>query len=249
MKFATIDQWLLPPKLVPFRRFRRQAFSLLDVGCGNHSAALTRRWFPHCRYHGVDRDAYNNDAEDFALMERFYSADLETADLAEIADGAFDAIVCAHVVEHLHGGLAMLGRLCAKLRPGGEIYVEFPGVRSLRLPSASGTLQFCDDHTHVRLYSIPEVANTLLQHGLVIRRAGTRRNWQRMVLAPIVAPASVLRHGSVSAGALWDLLGFADYVWAARPGPGASDGAARGVRGVGAAEKSKVTVHGCEGSS
>jgi hypothetical protein len=26
-----------------------------DIGCGNHASTLTRRWFPRCRYFGVDR--------------------------------------------------------------------------------------------------------------------------------------------------------------------------------------------------
>lgn len=214
---VTTDNFLLPPRLARFRRLRTRAFTLLDVGCGNHSAAVTKRWFPRCRYHGVDREAYNNSAEDFALMEKFYPLDLEHSGLAEIPDAAFDVIICAHVVEHLRGGLAMLTRLCAKLRPGGEIYIEFPGIRSLRLPSARGTLQFCDDQSHVRLYCIAEVANVLLQQGLVVRRAGVRRNWARAALSPLLALASIIRNGSLSAGAVWDLLGFADFVWAAKP--------------------------------
>ena len=49
------------------------------------------------------------------------------------------------------------------LKPDGCIYIEFPSVRSLNLPSMRGALNFCDDKTHLRIYSIQEVANILLQ--------------------------------------------------------------------------------------
>jgi SAM-dependent methyltransferase len=224
MTKLSLDHVLLPPKLAMLRGRRAERFTLLDVGCGNHSASRTKRWFPRCRYFGLDRQTYNNDAGDFALMERFYQADLETSDLSEVPDGFFDAVVCAHVLEHLRGGLALVERLPAKLGPGGELYVEFPSVRSLGLPSARGTLNFCDDASHVRVYSVREVSNLLLAQGLVIRRAGRRRSWSRAMLTPLVAAASWVRDGSPGGGSFWDLTGFADFVWAARPPVGRGRG-------------------------
>lgn len=222
MRRTTLDAWLLPPRLACCRRLGGRTFTLLDAGCGNHSAALAKHWFPRCRYFGVDRDDYNNDPADFRLMEQFYPADLETSDLAGIPDGFFDVVICAHVLEHLRGGLDLLPRLCRKLAPGGQLYLEFPSARSLALPSCRGTLHSCDDSTHVRLYSLLEVCNICLAAGLSIRRAGRRRHWPRALLAPVLAAGSWARHGSITGGTLWDLLGFADFVWATRPGAAAS---------------------------
>jgi SAM-dependent methyltransferase len=213
MRRLSLSHWMVPPRLARFRRLRARAFTLLDVGCGNHSASVAKRWFPRCRYFGVDREAYNNDAADFALMERFYTADLETSDLAEIPDQFFDVIICAHVIEHLRGGLALLGRLGAKLAPGGQLYLEFPSPRALALP---GALNFCHDGSHVRVYSLPEVCNVLLAEGLTIRRAGRRRSWPQLALTPVLAAASRMLQGAVAGGVFWDLVGFADFVWAER---------------------------------
>src|SRR5262249_29874320 len=133
---------LLPHKFQEIRRrFGDRPFTLLDVGAGNHSAQLARQWFPHCRYSGIDRErGYSNDAADFAAMERFFELDLTTLRFDAIPDAAYDVILMAHVIEHLHNGDEVLRGLAPKLRPGGMIYVEFPGPRSLRLPSKKGTL-------------------------------------------------------------------------------------------------------------
>lgn len=208
---------LAPPKLLPFASLRRREFTLLDVGCGNHGAQVVRRWMPRCRYFGIDKGVYANDARDFALMEKFYDLDLAVSDLSEVPDSAFDVVIFSHVIEHLTNGLEVVGRLAGKLAPGGEIYIEFPSVRSLSLPNWRESLHFCDDDTHVRLYTVPEVANALLARGLTIRRAGRRRRWRRALLTPLAAARMYWKNGWVPGGVFWDLLGFADYVWAKRP--------------------------------
>lgn len=216
MRELVIDHWLLPPKLSRFRRLRRSRFRLLDVGCGNHSPSLVKHWFPECQYFGLDRENYNNDPRDYRLMAGFYAADLQTSDLAEVPDGHFDVILCAHVIEHLTNGLEVIPRLARKLAVAGEIYFEFPSVRSLGLPRSRGILNFCDDSTHVRCYTVPEVCNALMASGVTIRRAGRRRDWAQILLTPLTVPASWLRRGVVMGGRIWDLFGFADYVWGAK---------------------------------
>ena len=126
-------------------------------------------------------------------------------------------IVMAHVIEHLHNGDAVLRALVPKLRPGGMLYVEFPGPRSLHLPSMRGTLNFHDDDTHVRLFTTPEVVGLLESEGLVVIRAGTRRDPVRILLTPIHAVRARRMHGFVPGGVLWDLFGFAERVVAVRP--------------------------------
>lgn len=208
----------MPPKLKRIARdFGTKApIRLLDVGCGNGSATRTKRWLPHCEYHGLDRGNYNNSDADFALMDAFYDIDLEANidGLAGVPAAAFDAIIIAHVIEHLHDGLDIIRALTAKLRPGGRIYIEWPCARSLGLPSMRGTLQFCDDVTHVRVYSVAEVANTLLDAGCRVISAGTRRDWPRILLTPANFAYQRLRDGRASAVTLWDIAGFAEYAYA-----------------------------------
>ncbi|MFZ1989595.1 MAG: methyltransferase domain-containing protein [Alphaproteobacteria bacterium] len=215
-----INYLLVPPR---YKRFRKELsdkpFKLLDVGSSNGSSLLAKHWFPACIYHGLDISGANLSSAELAAMDKFVECDLENGDLSALNDGFYDVVVFAHVIEHLTNGLEVLAALTRKLAPGGRIYVEFPSVRSLSLPSAQNTLNFCDDPTHIRVYDIKEVANTLLAQRLRVVRAGARREWARILLSPLTLPkqiASLLKDGRLSANGLWDLMGFADFVYARR---------------------------------
>lgn len=212
------------PGALPFRfhevrrRFGDRPFSLLDIGAGNHSATIARTWFPACRYAGVDRDRhYNNDAADFAAMDEFFELDLTRLDFAAIPEAAYDVVLMSHVIEHLANGDDVVRALCSKLRPGGIVYIEFPAPRSARFPSMRGTLNFYDDDSHVRLFSVPEVRAVLESRGLRILRSGTRRDPMRALLTPLRIVKARIENGFVPGGVFWDLLGFADFVIGERP--------------------------------
>jgi SAM-dependent methyltransferase len=203
------------------RRFGRQPFRLLDVGAGNHSATSTKRWFPHCHYAGVDKDKhYNNDERDFAAMDEFFEMDLTRLEFGAIPDASYDAILLAHVIEHLENGDDVLRGLTSKLKPGGLIVVEFPGPQSLHMPSRKGTLNFHDDESHVRVFDWRQVAGILRECGLVVEKAGTRRDLRKIVFMPVLAVHAKWKYGFVPGGVFWDLYGFADEVVAVRPAAG-----------------------------
>jgi SAM-dependent methyltransferase len=215
-----INHYLIPPRLRLFRKdFDNRPFTLLDIGCTSGSSLVTKAWYPNCAYVGLNLSRDVLSAGEIAAMDEFIEADLERDDLSRLPDGSFDVIVVAHVIEHLSNGLAVLSRLATKLAAGGRLYVEFPSVRSLGLPSAVGTLNFCDDPTHIRLYDVKEVANELLASGLRIVRGGRRKDYRRMLLAPLTLPLQIktlLREGRLHGTGMWDLLGFADFVYARR---------------------------------
>lgn len=203
-------------KVLP-RSFRAQRpLRVLDVGCGSHSPTVTKKWLPGCEYHGIDRARYRVDAGDLAAIDRYFEMDLDADDLAVVPDAAYDLVVFSHVIEHLREGHRALRGLATKVRVGGYLYVETPGPRSLALPSMRGTLNFTDDPTHVRLYRPEEIANTLLEAGMHVLHAGTRRDWTRVALTPIAFPARLVIQRDKAAADLWDLLGFASYTLAVR---------------------------------
>ena len=211
------------PHLIPYkfldirRRYGRRPFALLDIGCGNHSATLTKACFPACTYTGVDRDrGYNNDAEDLAAMDAFYEIDLTTLDFRAIPDGAYDVLLMAHVIEHLSNGDEVVRALAPKLRPGGLLYVEFPGPRSLTLPSMRDTLNFHDDPTHVRVFTAAEVSALVRSLGFRVLRSGVRRDPRGIFFLPLHALKAKRAFGYVPGGVFWDLLGFAEVVVAIR---------------------------------
>jgi len=194
--------------------FADRPFKLLDVGAGNHSASRIVSLFPNCEYYGLDMDkTYNNSEHDFNVMKDFYELDLTALDFTAVPDNYFDGIWMAHVIEHLYNGDAVLPGLIKKLKSGGFFYIEYPGKKSTRLPSMKGTLNFKDDPTHVRIYSVPELKKIFEENGCAVVQSGTRRNWFYIISIPLRAVISVLKNGHVQGNVFWDLLGFAEYLY------------------------------------
>lgn len=196
------------------KSFGSRNFKLLDVGSGNHSASRITRLFPQCEYYGLDMSKhYNNDENDFARMKDFYELDLSLLDFSKIPNNYFDGIWMAHVIEHIHNGDQVLPLLLKKLKPGGYFYIEYPGKKSLKLPSMRGSLNFKDDPTHVRVYSVPELSKIFLAGNSTVLNSGTRRNWFYIFFFPVRALLSLIRNGYVQGNVFWDLMGFAEYLW------------------------------------
>jgi trans-aconitate methyltransferase len=193
--------------------FKQGAFVLLDIGAGNHSASKTKKWFPNCEYHGLDLNKnYNNDENDFKLMQSFYELNLEDLNLDSVPNAHFDFIMMAHVIEHLKNGEEVLVKLLAKLKPGGYLYVEYPGIRSTRLPRMKGTLNFFDDETHVRVYSLTELYNLFLKNNTEIIKGGTRRYMPNILMMPLKVIHNLIKYGKIIPSIFWDFFGFAEFI-------------------------------------
>ncbi|MCX7606953.1 MAG: class I SAM-dependent methyltransferase [Bacteroidia bacterium] len=192
---------------------------ILDIGCGNHSPTITKLFFPHSHYTGLDRDlSYNLDDADLRHMDTFIQMDLLAPDWSRLSDEGYDVILMTHLIEHIPNGEAILAALWEKLKPGGYLYIETPSERSLTLPSMPGTLNFFDDPTHIRLYTLPELCNTVLRLRGRVRKAGLCRQKRKILLLPLLVLLHILRYGTWKRGSLyWDLTGFAQYVLAQKP--------------------------------
>lgn len=211
-----IGNFLCPNKFRYARRkLRGPKVEILDIGCGNNSPTFTKRWFPNCGYSGVDVARYNNTDEDVKAMDAFYPVGLDGTGYSAIPDCSFDYIILNHVVEHMENAEPILSTLCSKLRPGGYIWIAFPSHRSLWLPSAKGSLHFCDDDTHVFIPDVREVSNILLRHKVRIVRAGRSHDPIRWLIGAAVLPIALLRRvitGRLSSVGLWYVMGFEDCV-------------------------------------
>jgi SAM-dependent methyltransferase len=196
------------------RSFGNKSFRLLDVGAGNYSASRIHAIFPKCIYYGLDMDkSYNNTEEDFSLMKDFYELDLTKLDYSIVPENFFDGIWMAHVIEHLHNGDEVVSKLLLKLKPGGYFYIEYPGNKSTRLPSMHGSLNFYDDTTHVRIYSVKELSKVFSENNCTVIKSGTRRNWYYIAGMPVKIIASVIKGKKLQGNIFWDLLGFAEYLY------------------------------------
>ncbi len=186
---------------------------ILDIGSGNHSATITKKWFPDCYYVGVDKDKnYNNSTLDNSIMDEFIELDLTQLNFDVIPDNSFDVIIMSHVIEHLLNGDKVLEGLMQKLKKDGIFYVEFPSENSIHFPSMRETLNFFDDSTHCRIYSLKEVCNIFLKSDFKVIKARKRRSLFNILVMPAKIVLQLLTKAHVKAGVFWDLYGFADYV-------------------------------------
>lgn len=190
---------------------------ILDIGCGNHSPSLTKKYLGECQYHGLDiSKEYNYHDSDFGYIDNFFQIDLNNSKLDEIPDFYYDCIIFSQVIEHLPYGLDTLNRLISKLKMGGIIYIETPSPKSLKLPKMKGTLNFWDDQTHKRIYPMSDLIITLKNNNCEIMLAKTRRSFKRILFLPIYIIYDIWKYGFISGTAFWDLLGFANVVFAKR---------------------------------
>jgi SAM-dependent methyltransferase len=211
----------MPHCPVKFRYLRRRlatpAPRILDIGCGNRSPSLTKKWFPACHYSGVDIQRYNLGDDDIAAMDEFFLVGVDGSGYDAIPDASYDLVILNHVVEHMSNPAPILTKLCGKLKPGGYVWIAFPSLRSLSLPhSVDETLNFCDDPTHVYLPDVGEIANVLLANGVSIVHAGRSREGFLTSLADCFKLVKRLAiralTGKFSGRGLWYVLGFEDHV-------------------------------------
>ena len=189
---------------------------VLDIGCGNHSPTITKRWLKNCIYTGADIAEYNLNADDRLAMDEFVIVGADGSGYEQISDGTYDLVLMSHVIEHMRDPLPIVAALCRKLKPGGYIYLAFPSVRSLSLPAASDTaLNFCDDPTHIRIADVREIAQTMLDNDMRVIQAGRSKDMPRYLLGAMLYPYALLHRavtGRMRGRGLWHYLGFEDMV-------------------------------------
>ena len=214
-----INKLFIPLKLRYARRvLPSQGVRILDIGCGNNSCTITKRWLPGSHYSGADIQRYNNSDADLSSMDEFYLLGIDGSGYDAIPTRSFDLILIHHVLEHMPNPAPIIALLCSKLKPGGHIWIAFPSLRSLSLPSGHGTLQFCDDDTHVYLPDVREVSNVLLANDIKILHAGRSRDIPRTLIGAALLPWALVKKlttGKMSEG-LWHILGFEDHVFGQR---------------------------------
>jgi SAM-dependent methyltransferase len=220
------DWFLYPHRIAAIAPHLRAVVSplVLDIGCGNHSPRITKHYLARCEYHGVANRRWNLDAEDDRCMNRFFQIDLnDPSALAAVPDRGYDAVICSHVLEHLKDPYSIVPAIAAKVKSGGVLYIEAPSARSARLPRARdgwgpvrGCLNFADDESHRSMVDLARVAGILEQSGLSVEGARPRRMWRRIIFLPLYLLGALTTKRFVPASLLWDVMGFAESLRAAR---------------------------------
>jgi SAM-dependent methyltransferase len=144
----------------------------MGAGAGRHSFEMYRR--------GADVIAFDRDADELARVRDLFVAMKEAgevpdgaeADVKEgdalalpFADGEFDRIVCAEVLEHIPADVEAIKELIRVLRPGGTMAVTVPRW----LPEVINWKLSEDYHNaeggHIRIYTDHELIDKVTKGG------------------------------------------------------------------------------------
>ena len=154
---------------------------LLDMGAGGgrHAFEAYRR--------GADVVAFDQDADELATVREWFAAMKEAGEVPEgaeadvkegdalalpFADGEFDRIIAAEVLEHIPADIQAIQELVRVLRPGGTLAVSvprwFPEIVNWKLSE--------DYHNtpggHIRIYTEEELRDKVVKAGLAFDGKG-----------------------------------------------------------------------------
>lgn len=173
--------------------------SLLDIGTG--AGCSKAKLFKFMR---PDLDVYATDIRDVSKDAdndiSFFMADI-TEGLPKDLDNKFDCVTAMHLLEHLPVSSYnnVLANMKKVLKPGGVLYLETPGVRSLLFPSLSigqdkfhCPINFYDDPTHVKPFSKAGLFYLMKHHGFTVKRTGIARNLVFALCAPVLIITGIL---------------------------------------------------------
>lgn len=175
-----VQRWVEMPV---FRRLGLEAAGrdVLELGCGSgYGAELLAPLRPKT-YLGVDIMPEQIElARRRALPAEFRFAVMDAADMAELADGAFDLAVVFDILHHIpawRGVVAECGRV---LRPGGRVFLEEPAGSAV----LAWDFFFRWDHPKEAAFSRRELAAQLRACGFhLVRRLGilafSSEHWQK----------------------------------------------------------------------
>lgn len=201
----------LPPAF-----FARSA-KIVDAGGGPQDALKAKRLFGRCWYEGINIEDLPATSREKLAYDRYHLVDLDESDLSFLPDRSYDLVVSSHTIEHLKDGAAAVTRLCAKVGPGGLLYLEWPSLESVTFPIRGLGLRFDDDGGHRHTYGLDEIRALVESQGLRVEFARRRRQWLRMILAPILVAYHSLRLRRIVLFDLWDITGFCYTLRARRP--------------------------------
>lgn len=194
-----------------------------DIGAGDGSLSVFRGW-PTPTRNDLKLHAYSMEkGRLFDDFETFELGDWNTA-RPEFGGIAFDAIVCAHFIEHIDDPHTFVDWAANKVSPGGRVYLEWPSPNSQLLPGraeleAAGVplviSKFEDDHTHRQQPPDGDgVADAMRAAGFSIEAKGTvRLPWLE---DEMLAHFRDAEDGFPRQAAFWSRTGWSQYIIAER---------------------------------
>jgi SAM-dependent methyltransferase len=194
------------------------AAEVVDIGAGDGTLTVFKRWPEPAR---PDLNMHGYSLEKGRLFDDFSSYAIGDWDAQppEFDGREFDAIVCAHFIEHIAEPASFIDWAARKLRPGGRVYLEWPSPASLTLPpraqlEALGVplmvSRFDDDATHKQLPASEDIVAAARAQGFAIEGQGVVR--LPMLEEELLAHFRADEDGFPRQAAFWSRTGWSQYL-------------------------------------
>lgn len=191
---------------------------VVDVGAGDGSLSVFRSW-PEPNREDLRFYAYSIEKGRYFDDYIGYETSDWNVSQPEFDGKSFDAIVCAHFIEHIKDPESLVLWAARKLRKGGRIYLEWPSANSLTLPPRTELerlgvpliiSRFDDDGTHQVLPDGDVIADALRNSGFAIESRGIiRLPWLEDELLGHHKDAE---DGFYRQAAFWSYTGWSQYI-------------------------------------
>ena len=154
--------------------------TVADIGAGDGSLSVFRKW-PEPARDDLRLHAYS--IEKGAHFDAFESYEISDWNDAQPEFGGirFDAVVCAHFIEHIADPASLVHWTRRKLVNGGRVYVEWPSEHAKELPSRQELLdagvplvisRYQDDATHGDLPDRAAICEAFSANGFEVEQVG-----------------------------------------------------------------------------
>jgi len=209
--------WTLHPRF-RFLKSVKPGGKVIDLGAGGGGLVTWKTWLEPIR---ADLSLYAVDLQKAELFDKYAGSQICDLDKESLKFEAsfFDAAVLSHVLEHIEEPKNLLHELRRVMRTGGEAYIEVPTLESMDFPSRReflnagvpvSTVNFFDDSTHRRTFSLNELKTLVEGSGFRVAHAGAIRN--RFVEDTLIIQGAAQSDEELGTYGVWSRLGFAHYV-------------------------------------
>ena len=187
---------------------------LLDVGCGNNSPYNIKSIRPDLYYVGLDIGVYNQSTDYSKYANEFILTNPINFHLKiQERQSFFDAILCAHNLEHCNDYILVTLAMIQALKKNGIMYLSFPCEESVNFPKRSNTLNFYDDPTHKNLINYVQFISFLKNNSMEILLTTKRhRPLISFFIGLLCEPFCFFLKKQAPRGGSWALYGFESII-------------------------------------
>jgi SAM-dependent methyltransferase len=223
LSIGELDEYYatIAPRSIFYKNISTNA-DLLDLGAGDGTMVNFREW-PVFKRDDIGMFAFSLETGcHFPRYNGYELGDFEEK-FPEFDGRFFDAILCAHFIQHLRDPERCIQWISQRLKRGGRFYPEWPHAISKRMPKSAAiralglnvsTTNFFDDGTNVETWEMTSICQMLRTHALSTEVIGrTHYPFLAKELKNVSLKTDNQVHGTF---AVWSFSAWAQYVAGAK---------------------------------